>query len=133
MKPLAPFLALCNAAFTDYAQENFVVEPGGSGVARQRGRRKAGSHTQFQPTLRRPRLDLPMRGADDARMKLTWKDHEEIAWALMDKFPDQDPLKLSFPKLHKMVTELEEFGDKPDASNEKILENIQMAWYEEKK
>ena len=33
-------------------------------------------------------------------MKLTWKDHEEIAWALIDKFPDQDPLRLSFPKLH---------------------------------
>ena len=66
-------------------------------------------------------------------MHLTWKDHEEIAWALMDKFPDQDPLKLSFPKLHKMVTELEDFKDKPDGSNEKILENIQMTWYEEKK
>jgi FeS assembly protein IscX len=66
-------------------------------------------------------------------MKITWKDHEEIAWALLDKFPDQDPLKLSFPKLHKMVMELEEFDDKPDGSNEKILENIQMTWYEEKK
>ena len=65
-------------------------------------------------------------------MKLTGKDHEEVAWALMDKFPDQDPLKLSFPKLHKMVTELEEFGAPPEASNEKVLENIQMAWYEEK-
>ena len=66
-------------------------------------------------------------------MKLTWKDHEEIAWALRDKFPDQDPLKLSFPKLHKMVCELEGFGDKAEASNEKVLENIQMAWYEETK
>ena len=66
-------------------------------------------------------------------MKLTWKDHEEIAWALMDKFPDQDPLKLSFPKLHQMILGLEDFGDNPNASNEKILENIQMAWYEEKK
>ena len=66
-------------------------------------------------------------------MKLTWKDHEEIAWALIDKFPDQDPLKLSFPKLHRMVLELEGFEDAPDASNEKILENIQMAWYEENK
>jgi FeS assembly protein IscX len=64
-------------------------------------------------------------------MKLTWKDAEEIAWALMDLYPDQDPLKLSFPKLHRMVLELEEFEDSPDASNEKILENIQMAWYEE--
>lgn len=64
-------------------------------------------------------------------MKLTWKDTEEIAWALMDKFPDQDPLRLSFPKLHKMVLELEDFSDSPESSNEKILENIQMAWYEE--
>jgi len=71
--------------------------------------------------------------ANHSAMKLTWKDHEEIAWALMDQFPDQDPLKLSFPKLHAMVCALEEFGDKPEASNEKILENIQMAWYEEKK
>jgi FeS assembly protein IscX len=65
-------------------------------------------------------------------MKLKWKDDEEIAWALVAKFPEQDPLKLSFPKLHKMVTELEEFGDNPEASNEKILENIQMAWLDEK-
>ena len=43
-------------------------------------------------------------------MKLTWKDSDEIAWALLDKFPDQDPLKLSFPKLHKMVLELEAIG-----------------------
>jgi FeS assembly protein IscX len=66
-------------------------------------------------------------------MKLTWKDAEEIAWALRDKYPDQDPLKLSFPKLHQMVLGLEDFDDDPNASNEKILENIQMAWYEETK
>ena len=66
-------------------------------------------------------------------MKLTWKDSEEIAWALLDKFPDQDPLRLSFPKLHKLVCELADFGDDPNTSNEKVLENIQMAWYEEKK
>ncbi len=66
-------------------------------------------------------------------MNLTWKDSEEIAWALMDKYPDQDPLRLSFPKLHKMVLELDEFTDDASASNERILENIQMAWYEENK
>ena len=73
------------------------------------------------------------RGLENVEMKLTWKDHEEIAWALMDKFPDQDPLKLSFPKLHAMVLELEGFEDRPEASNEKVLENIQMAWLEETK
>ncbi len=65
--------------------------------------------------------------------KLTWDDAEDIAFALIDKFPDQDPLKLSFPKLHKMIIELENFGADPNASNEKRLEAIQMAWYEEVK
>jgi FeS assembly protein IscX len=65
--------------------------------------------------------------------KLTWRDTEDLAYALIDKFPDQDPLKLSFPKLHKMVTELEEFGDDPDKSSEAVLEAIQMSWYEEVK
>jgi FeS assembly protein IscX len=65
--------------------------------------------------------------------KLTWKDTDEIAYALIDAFPDQDPLKLSFPKLHKMIIELEDFGDDSEKSSESILESIQMAWYEEVK
>jgi FeS assembly protein IscX len=65
--------------------------------------------------------------------KLTWKDAEEIAFALIDKHPGQDPLKLSFPKLHTLVLELEDFGDDPEKSNEAVLEAIQMAWYEEVK
>jgi FeS assembly protein IscX len=65
--------------------------------------------------------------------KLTWRDSEDLAYSLIDKFPDQNPLKLSFPKLHKMVIELEEFGDDPEKSSESILETIQMAWYEEVK
>lgn len=66
-------------------------------------------------------------------MKLTWKDAEDVAFALIDKFPDQDPLKLSFPKLRQMTLDLEDFEDNPDASNEAVLEAIQMAWYEEVK
>jgi len=65
--------------------------------------------------------------------KLTWKDTDEIAYALIDAHPDQDPLKLSFPKLHKLVIELADFGDDPEKSSESILESIQMAWYEEVK
>ncbi|MDZ4815258.1 MAG: Fe-S cluster assembly protein IscX [Verrucomicrobiota bacterium] len=66
-------------------------------------------------------------------MNLSWKDTEEIAWALVDKYPGQDPLKLSFPKLHKMICELEGFTGDANASNEGVLESIQMAWYEEVK
>lgn len=82
-----------------------------------------------------PRIDTPAPFAIRWGMlqKLTWKDTDDIAYALIDAFPDQDPLKLSFPKLHKMVIELEDFGDDPEKSTESILEAIQMAWYEEVK
>ncbi len=64
-------------------------------------------------------------------MKLAWTDLEDIAIALTDKLPDQDPLKVRFTDLHRWVTELEEFGDDPKLSNEAKLEAIQMAWLEE--
>ena len=62
--------------------------------------------------------------------KLTWDEYDDIAVALLSAHPDQDPLKVSFPKLHRMVVGLPEFGADPKASNERLLETIQMAWYE---
>ena len=87
------------------------------------------------PETASPRVDTPAPFAIRWGMPqdLTWKDTDEIAYALIDAHPDQDPLKLSFPKLHKFVLELEEFGDDPEKSTESILEAIQMAWYEEVK
>lgn len=64
-------------------------------------------------------------------MELTWKDAEDIAITLAEKFPDTDPLRIRFTDLHKWVSELEGFSDDPKASNEGILEAIQMAWLEE--
>ena len=65
-------------------------------------------------------------------MKITWRDTEEIAIQLAEANPDLDPLTLRFTELHKMVTDLPEFEDDPKASNEGILEAIQMAWLEER-
>lgn len=61
----------------------------------------------------------------------TWDDAEDIALDLMELQPELDPLKIRFTDLHKMVTELPNFGDDPKASNEAKLEAIQMAWYDE--
>jgi FeS assembly protein IscX len=60
-----------------------------------------------------------------------WRDAEDIGIALAEKFPETDPLTVRFTDLHRFVTELPEFGDDPRASNEKLLEAIQMAWLEE--
>lgn len=65
-------------------------------------------------------------------MSLHWTDTLEIAIALDEKFPDQDPMQVRFTDLHNWVCELEEFDDDPQHSGERILEAIQMAWIEEK-
>jgi FeS assembly protein IscX len=63
--------------------------------------------------------------------KLTWNDLEQIAYALHEKFPDQDPTYIRFTDLHKWITELDGFDDDPLKSNEAKLERIQMVWLEE--
>lgn len=63
--------------------------------------------------------------------KLTWDNANEIAYALFEKFPDQDPTHIRFTDLHKWITELDGFSDDPMKSNEAKLERIQMLWLEE--
>ncbi len=65
-------------------------------------------------------------------MKLTWKDPRAIAEELYDENPDLDPLTISFEKMHAMIVALPDFDDDPEASNEKILEAILVAWMDEK-
>jgi FeS assembly protein IscX len=60
-----------------------------------------------------------------------WRDTEDIAIALNERHPELDPLAVRFTDLHRWVTELPGFTDDPKASNEKILEAIQMAWLDE--
>jgi FeS assembly protein IscX len=64
-------------------------------------------------------------------MSLTWRDAEDLAIALSEKYPDTDPLTVRFTDLHRWITELPGFGDDPKASNESTLEKIQMAWLDE--
>lgn len=64
-------------------------------------------------------------------MTIGWRDTEDIGIALLEKYPDTDPLAVRFTDLHRFVTELSGFGDDPKASNEKLLEAIQMAWLDE--
>lgn len=62
---------------------------------------------------------------------MKWTDTLEIAIALADAHAEVDPLRVRFTDLHRWVTELPEFDDEPQHSNEKILEAIQMAWIDE--
>jgi FeS assembly protein IscX len=62
-----------------------------------------------------------------------WTDAEDIAIALVEKFPTLDPLSVRFTDLRAHVLGLDEFDDDPKTSNEPKLEAIQMAWLEEYK
>ena len=62
---------------------------------------------------------------------MKWIDSREIAIALAEKYPEQDPAKVNFVNLRDWVVGLEGFDDDPKRSGEKILEAIQMAWIEE--
>lgn len=63
---------------------------------------------------------------------LTWDMAEEIAIRLHEEHPDLDPLTVRFTDLHAWIVAWPEFSDDPKRSNEKKLEAIQMAWYEER-
>jgi len=63
---------------------------------------------------------------------IEWTDVREIAIRLCEAHPELDPLGLRFTDLHRFVCELEGFRGDPKASNEKILEAIQMTWLDER-
>lgn len=65
-------------------------------------------------------------------MALKWTDTRDIAIALVDAYPDVDPLTVRFTDLHRWVRELPGFDDNPESSNEKVLEAIQMTWLDER-
>ena len=64
-------------------------------------------------------------------MTLTWTDARDVAIALCEAHPDVKPLSLRFTDLHRMVCALEGFVGDSAASDEKLLEAIQMAWLDE--
>ena len=62
---------------------------------------------------------------------MEWTDIEDIGIALQEAHPGVDPLTVRFTDLLQWIGELPEFEDDLHQSNEKRLEAVQMAWYEE--
>ena len=62
---------------------------------------------------------------------MKWTDIQDIAIALVDSHPDQDPAKVRFTDLYQWVMALPGFDDDPKRAGEKVLEAIQQAWIDE--
>lgn len=63
---------------------------------------------------------------------MKWTDTREIAIALADTYPDDDPLTIRYTELRRRVLSLDEFDDDPERCGERILEAIQMMWIDER-
>lgn len=63
---------------------------------------------------------------------MKWTDVLDIAIALDEQHPNQDPVQLNFVSLRDMVMGLDGFDDQPGRVNERILEAIQAAWLDER-
>ena len=64
-------------------------------------------------------------------MGLKWTDTLEIAEALIEARPDQDPTRVNFVDLMQWVMDLPGFDDDPKRCGERILEAIQQSWIDE--
>ena len=62
---------------------------------------------------------------------MKWTDTLDVALALIDAHPDEDPTKVNFVDLMNWVLALPEFQDDPKHCGEKILEAIQQTWIDE--
>ena len=62
---------------------------------------------------------------------MKWTDSLEIAIALAESRPGQDPTQVNFVDLMNWVLALPEFDDDPKKCGERILEAIQQAWIDE--
>ena len=62
-------------------------------------------------------------------MTLAWTDAEAIARALLERFPDKDPLTIRFPDLERWVVEVPGFTGTTAAATPRLLEAIQERWY----
>lgn len=62
---------------------------------------------------------------------MTWQDYRQIGEMLFERYDSLNPLTVRFTDMHKWILDLEGFTGKPEESNEKVLEAIQMVWYEE--
>jgi FeS assembly protein IscX len=62
---------------------------------------------------------------------MKWTDITDIAIALVDAHPDQDPERVNFVDLMNWVMALPGFADDSRHCGEKVLEAIQQAWIDE--
>lgn len=63
-------------------------------------------------------------------MQLYWDTTYAVAVALIEQYPDLDPVEIGLVELVSLVENLPNFAD-DTAVTERMLQDIQITWYEE--
>lgn len=63
-------------------------------------------------------------------MQLYWDTTYAVAVALIEQYPDLDPVEIGLVELVNLVENLPNFAD-DTAVTERMLQDIQITWYEE--
>jgi FeS assembly protein IscX len=67
----------------------------------------------------------------DEEPGLYWDSTYAIALALLDYYPNKNPVDVGLNELTEMIEALPAFRDDPALVTERILLDIQIVWYEE--
>lgn len=73
---------------------------------------------------------MAFSGANMIR-QLTWNDAQKLGVLLSSAHPQLEPQAVALTDLHRYVTQLPEFRDDPNRSDEVTLEAIRNAWQDE--
>lgn len=64
-------------------------------------------------------------------MGLYWDTTYATAIALIERYPEIDPIEVGLLELANLVESLPDFKDDAELVTERILKDIQITWYEE--
>lgn len=64
-------------------------------------------------------------------MALYWDSTYAITISLIAQYPHLNPVDIGLEELADLVESLPSFGDDPALVTERILQDIQITWYEE--
>ena len=68
---------------------------------------------------------------DEFLPTLFWDSAFAVAVILIEQYPDVNPELIGLEELVEMVIHLPGFADDPALVNDRLLEDILIAWYEE--
>lgn len=75
--------------------------------------------------------DLSSDSGPHKTMPLYWDTTYAVAMALIEQYPELNPVEIGLVELADLIEALPNFADDPGLVTERILLDIQITWYEE--